>query len=74
MQAADELAAFQAALLKLLAEDLSAETLSRRLREDAAYAGFREYVDGFEPRMLAVAAELVKKWGKRSGEDGKNLE
>lgn len=65
MQPADDLAAFQAALLTLLAEDLSAETRSRRLREDAAFAGYREYVEGFEPRMLAVAAELMKKWGKQ---------
>ena len=66
MQPADDLAAFQAALLALLAEDLPAETLLHRLREDAAFAGYREYVEGFEPRMLAVAAELVKKWGKQT--------
>jgi hypothetical protein len=63
---ADELADFQAALLALLAEDLPAEAMARRLREDQAFAAYRDYVLGFEPRMLAVAAELTNKWGKRT--------
>jgi hypothetical protein len=66
--ATDDLARFQAALVDLLAQDLPADVIQGRLHEDAAFAEFRDYVDGFEPRMLAVAAELVKKWGKRSGE------
>jgi hypothetical protein len=64
MPPTDELAAFQAALLDLLAQDLPPEAMQRRLREDAAFAGYQAYVQGFEPRMLAVAVELVKKWGK----------
>ena len=66
MASADDLAEFQAALVELLAQDLPADVFERRLREDAAFAEFRAYVGGFEPRMLAVAAELVKKWGRRS--------
>ena len=60
---------FQAALLELLAEDLPPETIRARLAQDAVFAPFREYVQGFEPRMLEVAAELVKKWGKRNSRD-----
>ena len=66
MASADDLARFQAALLDLLSQDLPADAMRQRLRDDPAFAEFREYVVGFEPRMLAVAAELVKKWGKRS--------
>jgi hypothetical protein len=65
MPPTDELAAYQAALLALLAQDLPPEAMQLRLREDAAFAGFQAYVQGFEPRMLAVAVELVKKWGRR---------
>lgn len=60
----DDLADFQAALLALLAKGLPAETMARRLREDPAFAAYRAYVQEFEPRMLAVAAELTKKWGR----------
>jgi hypothetical protein len=66
MASVNELAAFQAALLDLLAQDLPAEEMERRLREDAAFVEFRADVEGYEPRMLVVAAELMKKWGKRT--------
>ncbi|MBI1831439.1 MAG: hypothetical protein HYR84_08320 [Planctomycetes bacterium] len=66
MASNDELARFQAALLDLLFQDLPIDVVQARLQSDPAFADFRTYVDGFEPRMLAVAAELVKKWGKRS--------
>jgi hypothetical protein len=60
-----ELARYQAALLELLARDLPTEAMHASLRENAAYAEFRAYVAAFEPRMLTVASELVKKWGKQ---------
>ena len=59
-----ELAQFQAALLELLAQPISPEESARRLREDDAFAPFREYSESFEPRFLEVAAALVKKWGR----------
>lgn len=65
MASADDLASFQGALLELLAQDLSASGIRERLRQGAAFAPFCTYVETFEPRMLAVAADLVKKWGKR---------
>lgn len=63
MHTDDALAAFQAALLELLAQDLPVEEVMRRLRHDPAFERFRDYVDSFEPRMIEVAAGLVKKWG-----------
>jgi hypothetical protein len=72
--AIDQLGEFQGALLELLAQDLSLETLQQRLHEEPALAPFRDYVQGFEPRMLEVAALLVKKWGKRSAQGGKMTE
>ena len=60
------LAAFQAALLELLAQGLSPEEVIARLRSDAAFAPFADYVETFEPRMVEVAAALVKKWGRRA--------
>jgi hypothetical protein len=67
MHTDDDLAAFQAALLELLAGELPIEEIQRRLRRDPAFERFQGYVDGFEPRMIEVAAALVKTWGKREG-------
>ena len=63
MHTDDALGAFQAALVELLAQDLPVEEIQRRLRHDPAFERFRDYVDSFEPRMIEVAAGLVKKWG-----------
>lgn len=60
------LAAFQAALLELLAQPLSPAEMMERLQHDATFAPFADYVSTFEPRMLEVAAALVKKWGRRT--------
>ena len=59
------LAAFQAALLNLLAKDLPPAELRHRLTADPAFAPYQDYIATFEPRMVEVAAELVKKWGVR---------
>ncbi len=55
--------AFQAALLDVLARARSGEEALRELTEHPACVPFRDYVATFEPRMLQVAAELVRKWG-----------
>ena len=60
-----ELAEFQAALLEVLGSGLSAEAMLESLSRHPAAESFRDYLDSFEPRMLAVAAELVAKWGVR---------
>ena len=57
---------FQAALLELLDQPLAPDEILARLKTDEAFVPSREYVETFEPRMVEVAAELVKKWGRRS--------
>jgi hypothetical protein len=64
----EELAAFQSALFELLDEGLPLEGVVERLRSDAAFGPFADYVRRFEPRMVEVAALLVAKWGRRQGE------
>jgi hypothetical protein len=65
VDSADDLAAFQRALLELLGRPLSPEQIAAELRTGEAFAPYRAYVAGFEPRMVEVAAQLVKKWGRR---------
>jgi hypothetical protein len=65
MQEDDSLAAFQSALLELLDEQLETGEILRRLNTDVAFRPYRSYVASFEPRMVEVAAELVKKWSVR---------
>ena len=62
---AAELEQFQAALLELLAQDLTLDEITHHLKTDAAFAPFQNYVNTFEPRFVEVASSLVKKWGKR---------
>ena len=66
MTPAEALAAFQDALLDLLDQGLPVEAVRERLREDPAFAAFRDYAAAIEPRMLEVAGELVRKWGRRA--------
>ena len=61
----EELAAFQAALLELLQSDLQPGQIVERLRSDAAFEGYRDWVATFEPRMVETAASLVKRWARR---------
>jgi hypothetical protein len=65
MQSPEELAVFQDALLELLTQDLPTEVIREKLRDDPAFAAFRDYATSLEPRMLEVAVELMKKWGRR---------
>lgn len=62
----EELAAFQSALLELLEEGLPLESVLERLRTDAAFGPFAEYVRQFDPRMVEVAGQLMAKWGRRA--------
>lgn len=52
--------AFQARMLELLAEDPA--TALERLRQDPVSAPWRAWLDAAEPRMVAVAGELVRRW------------
>jgi len=64
MPSPDALADFQNALVELLAEGLPTELICVKLRDDPAFAEFRDYVTALDPRMLEVAVELVQKWGR----------
>ncbi len=66
MPSRDDLADFQDALLDLLAQEILPEELQSRLASDDRFTPFGDYVQAMEPRMLEVAAQLVKKWGKRA--------
>jgi hypothetical protein len=61
------LARFQAALLDLLDQGHPPQEIVARLQRDPSLAEYAAYVATFEPRMVAVAIELVAKWGRREG-------
>ncbi len=54
---------FQAKLLRALASHVNAEKAKEELLRDPELAEFHEYIAGFEPRMMEVAAVLLIKWG-----------
>jgi hypothetical protein len=60
----DELAQFQARLLELLWQGGEPRAIRRALLADPELAPFHAYIRTMEPRMIAVAAELARKWGK----------
>jgi hypothetical protein len=57
-----ELARFQAVLLELLAQDLPADEVHRRLAAHEASAPFAEYVAGFDLRCVEVAGRITRKF------------
>ena len=63
-----ELAAFQACFLNALHRHETASAIIAALADDDAAIPFSDYIAGFEPEMLEVAALLVKKWGVKMRE------
>ncbi|MBX9772086.1 MAG: hypothetical protein K2X29_11985 [Candidatus Obscuribacterales bacterium] len=57
---------FQKALLDLLNEDLEPSQIMQRLQSDSQFESFRDYTKDFDLDMIAVAAELAKKWGQQT--------
>lgn len=57
------LEAFQRALVAALAAGGAGEEVRSRLLADPACGPYRAWVAAAEPRMLAVAAGLVARWG-----------
>lgn len=68
----DELAKFQSKLLAVLAEEIPINEMCERLKEDLAFKPYSNQIARWQPRMIEVAAQLVKKWGKR-GRRGEGL-
>ena len=58
------LALFQSRLLQLLWEEDDPEAVRRALLGDSALAEFHGYIKSMDTRMIEVAAELVRKWGR----------
>jgi hypothetical protein len=63
----EALATFQEALLELLDSHESPEAVLRALAAREELLPFRDYVSTFDVRSVAVAMDLVKKWGVRDG-------
>jgi len=61
----EQLATYQAELLKLLSQPSSLDTVCASLASADGFQTYREYVSTFEPRMVEVAVALVKRWGVR---------
>lgn len=56
---------YQDALLELLSSGLSQDAILETLKTDTRFAGYQDYVEKFDPDMVAVACELIGKWAKR---------
>ncbi|PZD74951.1 hypothetical protein C1752_00658 [Acaryochloris thomasi RCC1774] len=61
-----ELAAFQDHLLETLFTSSDGETVLEQLQDSSVPQPMIDYIETFDPRMVEVAAELLKKWGQRS--------
>ena len=55
---------FQDRLMTLLTQDLEPQEVIARLQNDPRFASLRSYIDSFDLDMIAVASELVAKWGR----------
>ncbi len=60
-----ELTDFQDALLELLASGQPQDEIMKVLKTDPRFQSYRDYVDEFDPDMVAVACELMCKWAIR---------
>jgi hypothetical protein len=60
-----ELATFQSTLLETLSSQDDPDVIKATLQQESLSPALQDYVQTFEPEMLEIAAELVKKWGKR---------
>ncbi|MBW4573847.1 MAG: hypothetical protein KME08_01025 [Aphanothece sp. CMT-3BRIN-NPC111] len=61
----DELATFQSTLLETLSSQDDPDTIKATLEQQQLSPSLADYVQTFESEMVEIAAELVKKWGKR---------
>lgn len=61
----DQLATFQSTLLERLSSQDEPELILVTLQQQSLSPSLLDYVQTFSPEMVEIAAELVKKWGKR---------
>ena len=62
----DLLARLQDRLLDLLDSDYTPEQIIEQLKSDPQLSSLHAYLDSFEPRLIAVGKELVRKWGRKN--------
>lgn len=62
---AEDVANFQSTLLEILATPADSTILLAQLQQIEFSHVWTDYIATFEPHMVAIAAELVQKWGKR---------
>ncbi|NEQ25954.1 MAG: hypothetical protein F6K28_44265 [Microcoleus sp. SIO2G3] len=60
-----ELSKFQSTLLEALSSQDKPNVIKATLQQEVLSPALQDYVQSFEPEMVEIAAELVKKWGKR---------
>jgi hypothetical protein len=60
-----ELASFQSILLETLSSQDEPDVIKATLLQEPLSPVLQDYVHNFSPEMVEIAAELVKKWGKR---------
>jgi len=56
---------YQDALLELLSSGLTQDEVLNSLKTDPRFSGFEDYIEKFDPDMVAVACELMSKWARR---------
>ncbi len=56
---------YQDALLDLLSSGLAQDAVLQTLKTDARFAAYQDYIEQFDPDMVAVACELMGKWAIR---------
>ncbi|NJK30208.1 MAG: hypothetical protein HC851_13180 [Acaryochloris sp. RU_4_1] len=60
-----DLAHFQDSLLDILSSQSETAEILASLKKAQFGDAIADYLESFDPKMVAVAAELVKQWGKR---------
>lgn len=54
---------FQDTIMNLLDSDQEPESIILQLKSDPRFASMKAYLESLDPDMIAVAKELVRKWG-----------
>ncbi len=60
-----EIATFQASLLEILSSQTDPAQILTTLQESSKSNAMSEYIATFDPKMVQLAADLVKQWGRR---------